>query len=254
MLRNLTPGTYNEEDIRVMFENYYNQLALSDEERKRGLGLKKVVLAYNIGDFIELVRKRNMLDKKWRDALSKRVAPKGVDTEAMRQEIDEIQKKIDSLEDEATVGSKEKACGVAFVTFNSEDGNPLLVFTIFFLNKIISFLRVVVADLLERCKINAKGLMSSRIKSFIFCRQTYREYLTYQGSLVYVERAPEPNDILWENLGYPAFHKMKRRIVTSAFTVLLLAVCFAAIFGISYLQVIIYNITFLRVSKRYYIF
>ena len=122
MLRNLKPGTYNEEDIRVMFENYYNGLALSDEERKRGLGLKKVVLAYNISEFIELVRNRNMLDKKWRDALSKRVVPKGVDTEAMKKEIDDLQKMIDSMEDDATVGSKEKACGVAFVTFNSEEG------------------------------------------------------------------------------------------------------------------------------------
>ena len=81
-----------------------------------------MVLAYNISEFIELVRSRNALDKKWRDALSKRVVPKGVDVDEMKREIDELQKKIDSMEDDATVDSKEKACGVAFVTFNSEEG------------------------------------------------------------------------------------------------------------------------------------
>lgn len=59
----------------------------------------------------------------------------------------------------------------------------------------------------------------------------------YQGRcLLYVERAPEPNDIIWENLGTSWMEKFKLQWWTFMYTCLVLVFCFFCIFGLTFLQ------------------
>ena len=59
----------------------------------------------------------------------------------------------------------------------------------------------------------------------------------YQGKrLIYAERAPEPNDIIWENLGTDWIVKFKLQWWTAFYTFLILVACFFAIFGLTFLQ------------------
>ena len=62
----------------------------------------------------------------------------------------------------------------------------------------------------------------------------------YKGNPIRVKRAPEPNDILWENLGYSYGEILKKNIVTAFFTIVVIMVCAGILFGISIGQVYTY--------------
>ena len=53
-----------------------------------------------------------------------------------------------------------------------------------------------------------------------------------------VERAHEPYDIQWENLGISRFIKVKNRLFTRLVTIILLVICFGIILGVNYYKVI----------------
>lgn len=60
---------------------------------------------------------------------------------------------------------------------------------------------------------------------------------TYNGSVIKVRRAPEPNDILWENLGYGFLEIITKRFVTTLFSLVLIFICAGILFAISIGQV-----------------
>jgi len=57
------------------------------------------------------------------------------------------------------------------------------------------------------------------------------------GVLIEVTRAPEPFDILWENLGYEWWEVIKKRLATNTSSLLIIVCSFGAILGINYVQV-----------------
>jgi hypothetical protein len=59
----------------------------------------------------------------------------------------------------------------------------------------------------------------------------------YNGSPIYVQKAPEPQDILWENLGYTIWEIIQAKIWAWSFTFLLIIVCIALLIAISLGQV-----------------
>lgn len=54
-------------------------------------------------------------------------------------------------------------------------------------------------------------------------------------------RAPDPNDIIWANLGATKADKFKRRLFTFSITFLLLACSFGAILGLKIAQYVLYT-------------
>lgn len=69
-----------------------------------------------------------------------------------------------------------------------------------------------------------------------FCEWFYGKRLKYRGSPVLVSRAPEPTDILWENVGYSFFEKFKSRFATTLLTFFIIAIGFGILIGISVAQ------------------
>jgi hypothetical protein len=54
--------------------------------------------------------------------------------------------------------------------------------------------------------------------------------------LVEATRAPEPEDIIWENIGIPDREIRKRKMFTYFITLLLLATSFGIVYGLTILQ------------------
>lgn len=52
-----------------------------------------------------------------------------------------------------------------------------------------------------------------------------------------VERAPEPEDIIWSNLGVSSGEIFKRKLITYFATLILLGISFAIIYGLSLAQI-----------------
>ena len=60
---------------------------------------------------------------------------------------------------------------------------------------------------------------------------------TFNGSVIEVDRAPEPFDVFWENLGYTWWDIFKKRVLTELASLFLILCTFGAILGINYAQV-----------------
>lgn len=58
----------------------------------------------------------------------------------------------------------------------------------------------------------------------------------FHGKEVFIERAPEPTDFLWENLAFSSWERFKKRSVTKLFTLLLIVVSFGLIILINWGQ------------------
>ncbi len=65
--------------------------------------------------------------------------------------------------------------------------------------------------------------------------------LKFQEKTVEVKRAPEPTDILWNNLNYSSKSRLKARLVSFVITLLIIAFCFAIIIVINWAQVIFFE-------------
>ena len=75
------------------------------------------------------------------------------------------------------------------------------------------------------------------MKKVFCCKESSNEFITFHDEILYIERAPEPNDVIWENLGYTDAFKFKRRTITNLLTFAVLCICFVVIFFISVGQV-----------------
>ena len=56
-----------------------------------------------------------------------------------------------------------------------------------------------------------------------------------------MREAPEPEDIIWTNLGHSKGERTKRRIITYVVTLVLLAISFGVVYGLSALQIKVNN-------------
>jgi hypothetical protein len=73
----------------------------------------------------------------------------------------------------------------------------------------------------------------------------------YKEKFINVRRAPEPNDILWENLDVTKATKMKIRFKINLITVICLLLGLGFLFGFRLLQSFIEVIIFNPISKMY---
>lgn len=235
--KNLTPSdfTIKVSGLPLNFLDY----ELKEHFKKIGEGVLpvnvvKINKTYAIGSYIELLAKKNkaltekrnleeQINKNNEDLnngqlrpagrakilretpdLQKRVNEKGV--ELAKLEID-VREERDTL-----MKSYVKFTGTAYVTFETPEQAAFI-------------------------KKKLKKTFEQKMKAF-FLRKGYKfgEEHFYHKNLIEVERAPEPNDIIWENLGTSWLEKFKLQWWTAFYTFLVLLVCFFCIFGLTYIQ------------------
>ena len=230
MISKLPPGKYTEKDIeRLIIEKI--PMASNSNDR---IVIKKVVLAYNISDFVANCRKCGCIELKVRKVKEYQKKnngklPEKVNLEALEEEVVKIKEQINSIKKEAEKEMNKRTCGDVFVTFSTQ-GNA--------------------QEIVERYEFSSLKKYYNYIKRFLCCDTAINENkLHYQDILLYVKRAPEPNDVIWENLGFSNAFRFKRRVFTNIATLLVLVVCFIIIFLISY-----YQVNFCDMFINFYIF
>lgn len=221
MISKLPPGKYNEEDIkRLIMEKIPHA-----SDQKDNIQIKKIVLAYNISQFIENCRGYSATDLKIRKAKQYEKKhgkfPEKVNLENLEKEAMFFREKIQNFKQEMQneKGMNGMTCGDAFVTFSTQMSTQ---------------------EILGRYEFSSLRKYTNLFKQWICCDKTLNDNkLHFRDALLYVKRAPEPNDVIWENLGFSLFFRFKRRVFTNFATLIVLAICFLMNLGISTYQVIL---------------
>jgi hypothetical protein len=79
--------------------------------------------------------------------------------------------------------------------------------------------------------------LSYFFKKYICCPSTdEKEQLNLSKHNLLIEDAPEPDDIIWENLQYTTAHKLLFAILIYLISAIFIAFSFAVIVGLSYVQ------------------
>jgi len=224
MISKLPPGKYNEKDIeRLIMEKI---MPSGDDDKDSLIVIKKIVMGYNISKFVADCRELTAVESKIRKAKEyekkHNKLPEKVNLVDLQQQCTVLKQAIDEYRNQINddTNISDKTCGDVFVTFASQ-GNA--------------------KKILERYELSSIRKYWNYFRRIFCCDNSANDgKLQFRGQLLYVQRAPEPNDVIWENLGFSNFFKFKRRLFTNFATLVVLAICFVLIFGISYYQVNIF--------------
>lgn len=217
MIYNIPHGIYNDNDIKHLLNMNWNK-----HDNIQEIRVKKVVQAYFIGDYVNLIRLKNNLNNNKRKYLryrkKKGKLPSHINIDEINNKINELNKKI---QETAVVlnSNLEKTCGTVFVTFDT-----------------ISMAR----SFINRYKTGYFTNFNYYCKRFCCFQKENDNIIILDNKILKFEMAKDPNDILWENLGYSYSDKMKKRIATLFATLFLLVFCFFLILAISYGKVIFF--------------
>ncbi|KAL4500595.1 hypothetical protein ABPG72_003019 [Tetrahymena utriculariae] len=198
MVTNLKIGTTEQQLV-----NYIK----SQAKRYGEIQIIKVNFAYNISNYIKIKRKHQELvlkQIKEKASIKEKQQDSSHLLSQLSQEIDELEKQIANTEDNFKTGNFVRS-GTAFVTFGSDNTAEL------------------VANIFKRSFLSRIFVGITRFGSL-------------NGQIVTIKRAPEPNDIYWENLCYQSFEKLISNLLTHFFTAVLLIAAFFIIFAISKAQ------------------
>ena len=92
--------------------------------------------------------------------------------------------------------------------------------------------------------------MSSRIRNTLSCANSGKKFdFSHQGKELdlIIERAPEPEDIIWANIGLTSCQKLCRKFITFSVTAVILGLSFLAVYGLSVAQINNSNNRFLSI-------
>ena len=80
----------------------------------------------------------------------------------------------------------------------------------------------------------------SKLRYYLTCCQGGNRFKLIKSDgtpgSIEIEAAPEPEDIIWQNLGIPECEILKRKVLTYFVTLILLGASFAAVYGLSQAQ------------------
>ncbi|CAD8188436.1 unnamed protein product [Paramecium octaurelia] len=171
-------------ELTNLFQNY----AVSDNNFQ--ITVTKVVLVYNITEILtEEAKIQTTLQKK---KISLQTSNMNYDSQDVRDceiEIETSQKRIKDLQDEYFWTNRQFS-GIAFVSFESEKMKDLVL------------------------SQNTHTLFD-KVKTFLYSGKTPgldEMELQWQSQKLFLEQAPEPNDILWDNLATLTQDKIIARI------------------------------------------
>ncbi|CAD8109214.1 unnamed protein product [Paramecium primaurelia] len=125
----------------------------------------------------------------------------------LEQEIMALNKEIQGFLE--AFDQKFLLSGVAFITFNTSQ------------------------EAQECRKFHNQTKIQLLFHQLYYCFRRKRQLTKFKGKTPYVVRAPEPGDIMWENLGEKPWKQISNQTWTNLATLLILGICFGAILGIS---------------------
>lgn len=189
------------------------------------LNVVKINKTYAIGSYIKLLSEKNSVSLSKRDIeetlnkLKEDTTPikeKEIEklTNIIKQKEEQLKNLNDKVKEEKInlMKSYIKFTGTAYVTFETPEQAQF-------------------------AKRKLKKTFKQRMNIFFHKGFQFDLNHFYLGkTLIYAERAPEPNDIIWENLGTSWIEKFKMQWWTHFYTLLVLVLCFFCIFGLTFLQ------------------
>lgn len=224
MITGLPKGGYHEALVEKTVWEFWNRIPQEQGYANKEDVITKIVLAYDIVEFVSLSRERKklFLEKRRFDHERKNHGKK---TDELK--IAEIQRKLNFIEDkikkeegDVESGIRNKTCGIAFVSFRTQK---------------------IRKEFMERVEIGVCQRIGDFIKEkVLFCwklRLDRFHLFEDKNVRLKVQKAAEPDEIIWENLGYNEKYRRNARHKTHFLTTIVLCICFSVIFGISYLQV-----------------
>ncbi|CAD8062591.1 unnamed protein product [Paramecium sonneborni] len=174
------------------------------------LEIQKICLGYNIQEYTNLVNEKLTKEIQISNLIALEQAANLKDKlqkQVLEQEIAAINKQIDNFL--SAFDQKFQFSGVAFITFNTSQ------------------------EAQECRKFHNQTKIQLLFHQLYYCFKRKRQLIKFKGKTPYVVRAPEPGDIMWENLGEKPWKQISNQTWTNLATLLILGICFGAILGIS---------------------
>lgn len=198
------PKDIDEEEIIRNFENY----DLGDNRKPK---VEKCNFAYYIGDYVKNVKTKMTLSKQIYQENQKEYT-NDLKLKKLMRNLKKVENYLvnKALQLKGKKGQAEKSelfTGICFLTFKTQ---------------------LDATEVLEKWKISFFGVFAMKYMHFLKnCFTGTKERI--KGMVVRVIEPPEPQDIIWENLGTPLNEKLKRRVLTNLFSFFLLVVSFTCI-------------------------
>ncbi|CAD8181933.1 unnamed protein product [Paramecium octaurelia] len=196
ILNNLPKNDYNEKELKTALEEYCKEF-----DPRNNYEVVKINIAYDIVQFVDKGRQKIQLEKQ----LENSSCP---NKEKLLKQINEISTQQQIIEAEIENGSYNKTTPIAFITFQTKKQ---------------------LQNLLEQTKLSYWEAFMIAVKSII--RKKDRRGFYFKQHYIEISRAPEPDDVFWENCGTDENTQLKRRILSWFVIVFLLALSLCTLYG-----------------------
>ncbi|CAD8083229.1 unnamed protein product [Paramecium sonneborni] len=213
MLDHLPEEDYNEKELATAIEQYCQKI---DNQNK--YEVIKINIAYDIKSFVLKSREKIKLEKilnkeqKYYQKNQKYKRSK-LEMDRIKLYIEQLKKELTDIEQEIENGSYRKTTSVAFITFQTKQQ----------LQKLIQQTKL---SYWEQLLLQVRRLIKNKDKRGFY----------FKNNLISIQRAPEPDDIFWENCGIENSIKIKRKFISWFVVLVLLGISFATLYGLEYLQ------------------
>lgn len=199
------PRNITEEEVSFIFNNYRGGYKRAEVE--------KVNFAYYIGDYVKFTRLKQTKEKEIIINQMKKKPDYNKINQCVRDR-NEAEINLNVVKNRFKMNSALMFTGICFLTFKTQQDTEMI---------------------LDHWEISSFGKVSLKyLKCLKKCYKGEAEKI--RGKVVIVDEAPEPKDILWENLGTPTREIILNRIGAALLSFVILGISFGIILGLKYLQ------------------
>ncbi|CAD8171330.1 unnamed protein product [Paramecium pentaurelia] len=216
MLTNLPINEYNEAELKDALLDFCYQF-----DEKGQYEIVKIIIAYDITSFVECSREKMSLEKKIEkiENYYKQYGryPRSLKTNqfsVLKERIMVLDQKLMTIENEVENQQYAHQTQVAFVTFQTKEQ---------------------LQNVLDQTKLSYWEELWIRFKYYLINRQDQRGFY-FKNRIIIFCRAPEPNDVFWENCGFNFQYQFQKRILNFFITIFILGASFTILLGLNILQ------------------
>lgn len=205
------PLDYDSQMLFQHLENYFHETLHMKLIKEDQSFINKIVFAQKIDKFSSLnEKKRELLVQMSQLAVSRKRKGQKVSEQVDKQKLAELEHLEQQLHQQTAQHIQQTS--VAFVTLNQQ---------------------VYAKQLLNRHQTTRR-----KFKKFtkLFSSNKYNDEHLIQNLELKFKRADEPDDLIWENIGYDKKEKREMKRKTVVMTCMLLVTCFIVVLGMQYFQ------------------